>query len=130
MARRASSSAHPIWILAAALLSVTAVGGGYWIYGRVSDPFRTIAMLPVQDYLQNSHSLRGNVYKVDATIAKSIEWSPVSGRLFAVEVGSDVLPILVPPQFNHLNIERGQRYIFKIEVGDKGVLRAQDVKKA
>ena len=130
MARRASSSAHPVWILAAVLLSVTAVGGGYWIYGRVSDPFRTIAALPVQDYLQNSDSLRGNVYKVDATIAKSIEWSPTSGRLFAVEVGSDVLPILVPPHFNHLNIERGQRYIFKIEVGDKGVLRAQDVRKA
>ena len=130
MARRASSSAHPIWILAAVLLCIAAVAGGYLLYGRVSDPFRTITALPVTDYLQNSNSLRGNVYKIDATIAKSIEWSPTAGRLFSVEVGNDVLPVLVPPQFNHLNIERGQRYLFKIEVGDKGIIRAQDVKKA
>ena len=130
MARRASSSAPPIWIIAAVALCLSAVIGGYFIFGRVSDPFRTIAALPVQDYLQNSNSLRGNVYKIDATISKSIEWSPTVGRLFSVEVGNDVIPVLVPPQFNHLNIERGQRYIFKIEVGDKGVLRAQDVKKA
>ena len=111
-------------------LCLSAVIGGYVLFGRVSDPFRTIAALPVADYLQNSNSLRGNVYKIDGTIAKSIEWSPTAGRLFAVEVGNDVIPVLVPPQFNHLNIERGQRYLFKIEVGDKGVLRAQDVKKA
>lgn len=130
MARRASSSAHPVWIIAAAVLAVFAVAGGYAIYGRISDPFRTITPLPVPDYLQNSNSLRGNVYKVEATIAKSLEWSPTAGRLFSVEVGEEVLPILVPPQFNQLNIERGQRYLFKLEVGDKGVLRAQDVRKA
>jgi len=130
MARRASSSAHPIWMIGAALLAVLAVTGGYAIYGRVSDPFRKMTPLPVHDYLENSNSLRGNVYKLEATIAKSIEWSPTAGRLFSVEVGEEVLPILVPPQFNPLNIERGQRYRFKLEVGDKGVLRAQDVKKA
>ena len=94
MARRASSSAHPIWIIAALLLCLAAVVGGYLIYSHVGDPFRTIAPLPVADYLENSNSLRGNVYKIDATIAKSIEWSPKAGRLFSVEVGSDVLPVL------------------------------------
>jgi hypothetical protein len=130
MARRASSSAPPFWIIAALLLGLAAVAGGYLIYGHTGDPFRTIPALPVADYLQNSNSLRGNVYKIDATIAKSIDWSPKVGRLFSVEVGSDVLPVLVPPQFNQINIERGQRYLFKIEVGDKGIIRAQDVKKS
>lgn len=130
MPRRASSSAHPIWIIVALALLVGAIAGGYFIYGRVSDPYRTMTALPVGDYLENSNSLRGNVYKLDATIASSIDWSPTSGRLLSVDVsGGDVLPILVPPQFNHVNLERGQRYLFKIEVGDKGVLRAQDVKK-
>ena len=46
-----------------------------------------------------------------------------------MEVGPDLLPILVPPQFNSVNIERGQRFFFKIEVADKGILKAQDVKK-
>ena len=129
MARRASSSTNPLWLLAAAALLVSATGGGYFLFHRASDPYRTMATLPVSDYLENSNSLRGNVYKLDATISKSLEWSPTAGRLFSVEIGADILPVLVPPQFNQINIERGQRYFFKIEVGDKGILTAQDVKK-
>lgn len=133
MARRASSSAHPVWIIAAIALVLGAVAGGYFLYGRVSDPYRTINKLPVEDYLQNSDSLRGNVYKLDGTVAKSLDWSSTAGRLFSVDVttsNGDVLPILVPPQFNHVNIEKGQRFIFKIEVAEKGILRAQAVTKA
>ena len=129
MARRASSSAHPVWMLAAAALLLAALGGGYFLFGKASDPYRTKTALPVADYLENSNSLRGNVYKVDGTIAKSLEFSTANGRLFSVEVGGDLLPILVPPQFNSVNIERGQRFFFLIEVGDKGILKAQDVKK-
>lgn len=129
MPRRASSSAHPLWLLAAALLVVAAIAGGLLIRSQ-GDPFRTVATLPVNDYLDNSNSLRGNIYKLDATIAKSIDWSANGGRLFAVEVGSEVLAVLVPPQFSAMNIERGQRFIFKLEVGEKGVLRVQEVRKA
>jgi hypothetical protein len=129
MARRASSSAHPIWLLVAGFLVVAAIGGGFLIHSR-SDPFRTVAALPVADYLENSNSLRGNVYKLEATVAKSIDWSANSGRLFAVETGQDVLAVLVPPQFNKINIERGQRFYFKLEVGDRGILRVQEVRKA
>ncbi|MDB6175152.1 MAG: hypothetical protein JWL59_4463 [Chthoniobacteraceae bacterium] len=131
MARRASSSAHPIWMLAAVLFVIAATAGGYFLYGRVSDPYRTMTTLPVHDYLENSNSLRGNAYKLDATIASLIEWSPSAGRLFSINVGeNDVLAIVVPANFNQINIERGQRYLFKIEVGENGILRAQDVKKA
>jgi len=131
MARRASSSSHPLWILAAVALLLGAVAGGYLMYGRSSDPFRTMTALPAQDYLENANSLRGNVYKLDGTVSKLLQYSPTDGRLFSVEVGSgDVLAVLVPPQFNQVNIERGQHFLFKIEVGDKGILRAQDVKKA
>jgi hypothetical protein len=129
MARRASSSAHPVWIVVALILATGAIAGGYFLFNRVSDPYRTMTVLPVSDYLENSNSLRGNVYKLDATISQSLEWSATGGRLFSVEVGADVLPILVPASFNHFNLERGQRYYFKIQVGDKGVLTAQDVKK-
>jgi hypothetical protein len=129
MPRRASSSAHPLWLIAAALLVVAAIAGGLLIRSQ-GDPFRTVAALPVKDYLENSNSLRGNIYKLDATVAKSIDWSASSGRLFAVESNGEVLAILVPPQFSAMNIERGQRFIFKIEVGNKGVLRVQEVRKA
>ncbi len=129
MPRRASSSAHPLWLVAAALLVVAAIAGGLLIRSQ-GDPFRTVAPLPVKDYLENSNSLRGNIYKLDATVAKSIDWSASSGRLFAVESNGEMLAILVPPQLGAMNIERGQRFIFKIEVGNKGVLRVQEVRKA
>jgi hypothetical protein len=131
MARRASSSVHPAWILLAVLVALVAIGAGYLIFGKVNDPYRTMSMLPVQDYLQNSNSLRGNVYKVEGTVDQALKWSRTSGRLFSVEVaGGDVLPILVPPEFNRVNMERGQRFFFKIEVGEEGILRAQDLRKA
>jgi hypothetical protein len=114
----------------AVALVIAALAGGYFLFGRTSDPYRTLTPLPVQDYLQNSNSLRGNVYKLDATIGQSLAWSPSTGRLFSVEVNGDVLSILVPPQFNSVNIEKGQRFFFKIEVGDHGILKAQDVKKS
>ena len=129
MARRASSTAHPLWFAAAAMLALSAIAGGFFAFNRSGDPYRTMTPLPVADYLENSNSLRGNVYKLDATISQSIEWSATGGRLFSVNAGADVLPILVPPTLNHINLDRGQRYYFKIQVGDKGVLLAQDVKK-
>lgn len=117
-------------MLAAVALVLAALAGGYFLFGRASDPYRGLTPLPVADYLQNSNSLRGNVYKLEATIAASLQWSPNIGRLFSVEVNGDILPVLVPPQFNSVNIEKGQRFFFKIEVGDHGILRAQDVKKS
>ena len=129
MPRRANSSAHPLWLIAAALLVVAAVAGGFLIRSQ-GDPFRAVAALPVKDYLDNSNSLRGNIYKLDATIAKSIDWSASGGRLFAVESGGEMLAVLVPPQFGAINIERGQRYVFKLEVAEKGVLRVQEVRKS
>lgn len=129
MPRRASSSANPLWLIAAAVLVVAAIAGGLFIRSQ-GDPFRTVAALPVKDYLDNSNSLRGNIYKLDATIAKSIDFSSSAGRLFAVEASGEVLAVLVPAKFSAINIERGQRYVFKLEVGEKGVLRVQEVHKA
>ena len=37
MARRASSSAHPVWMLVACALALGAIAGGYFLYGRVSE---------------------------------------------------------------------------------------------
>jgi hypothetical protein len=117
-------------MLMVVVLVLAALAGGYFLFGRASDPYRTLTPLPIQDYLQNSNSLRGNVYKLDATIGQSLQWSPTVGRLFSVETNGEVLPVLVPPQFNSVNIERGQKFFFKVEVGDHGILRADDVKKS
>lgn len=119
-----------MWMLLIGVLVLAAIAGGYLLFGKASDPYRTLSPLPVPDYLQNSNSLRGNVYKIEGTVSQSLQWSATGGRLFSVEVGGEVLPVLVPPDFNAVNIERGQRFNFKIEVGDRGVLKALDVKKS
>jgi hypothetical protein len=46
-----------------------------------------------------------------------------------VDGGTDVLPILVPAEFNQVNIQKGQKFYFKVEVGDKGLLQAKGIKK-
>lgn len=131
MPRRASSSAHPLWLVAAFLLFLAFAGGGYWIYSRLSDPWRTVALLPVEAYLQNSDGLRGNVYQVSGTVANQLAWSPETGRLYSVDVenSNDVLPILIPASFNAVNLQKGQQFTFEVEVADRGILRARTLRK-
>jgi len=42
---------------------------------------------------------------------------------------TDILPLLIPVQFKDINIQKDQRFNFKIMVGDKGILTASDLKK-
>ena len=134
MPRRASSSASPVWIFAAVIFLIASVVTGYFVYNNVSDPYRTLTPLDVRSYLENSNSLRGNTYKIGGTIANSLSWSPTVGRLFSVDVdsgsGGDILPLLIPAEFNQVNIQKGQKFNFEIEVGDKGLLKARGIKKA
>ena len=131
MARRASSSTNPVWLILAFFVVGGLAAGGYWFYSRVSDPFRTLAVLPVSDYLENSNGLRGNVYRVTGTVANQLGWTPAAGRLYSVDLddSSDVLPLLIPPSMNATNLQKGQRFTFEIEVGDKGILRAKSLRK-
>lgn len=129
MGRRASASINPVWFAVAALVIIAAIAGGWALKGTVADPFRTLAPFPVGDYLQNSNSLRGNVYKVDAVVGEQLHYSK-SARLISVEVGGEPVSIIIPPELREQNVQKGQRLLFKIEVGDKGVLRALDIRKA
>jgi hypothetical protein len=134
MPRRASSSIHPVWVAAGALVVLAAIIGGRVLFREASDPYRTIPALQVSSYLENANSLRGNVYKVQGTVLNSLAWSPLSGRLFSLEVKQDgtdgILPVLLPTEFNHINIQKGQELQLQLEVGDKGILTAKDVRKA
>jgi len=82
-------------------------------------------------YLDSADSLRGNVYKLTGTVGTQLAWAPREGRLYAVEVNerNDILALLIPATFNSLNIQKGQHYFFKIEVGEKGILRVRDLRK-
>ena len=128
MGRRASSSVNPAWFAIAAVVAVAVIAGGWALKGTVADPYRTLAPFPTADYLQNSNSLRGNTYKVDGVVGEQLHYSK-SARLISVEVNGEPVSIIVPSELRDVNIQKGQRLLFKVEVGDKGVLKAVGVKK-
>ncbi len=130
MARRKKSSIRPLWLFLAIVLIVVAFFGSRFFLSSGSDPFRTIALLDVPSYLENANSLRGNVYKIEGEVSNSLAWSPTAGRLIAVDVKSDTIPVLVPPEFNSINIQKGQKIIFVLEVDEKGVLKTKNLSKA
>jgi hypothetical protein len=132
MPRRASSRTNPLWLVVALIFVAGALGGGAYLWMSLSDPYRTLTPIDIPTYLDNANSLRGNVYKLSGTIDSELAWSPSGGRLFAVLADgskTDVVPLLVPPELNYVNIQKDQRYFFKIEVGDKGILTASDLRK-
>lgn len=132
MARRARSSFQPAWLVAGFFLCLLVGGGGFWVYSQVSDPFRTLAVFPATEYLENSNSLRGNVYRVSGTVANQLGWSAETGRLYSLDLdeGKDVLPVLVPASFNSTNLQKGQRFIFEVEVDERGILLARRLQKS
>lgn len=132
MARRGKNSIKPAWIIGAVILIVAAFLGSRFFLSSTSDPFRTTPPLDVEAYLENANSLRGNVYKIEGEVVNSLAWSPTEGRLIAigVENGSQVLPVLVTPKFSHINIQKGQRFIFMLEIDEKGILLTKDLTKA
>ena len=129
MGRRASSSVNPAWFAIVAIVLVAAIAVGWLLKGTVSDPFRTLAPFPAADYLQNSNSLRGNIYKVDGVVGEQLGFQN-NTRLISVEINGEPVSIIVPPELRDVNVQKGQRLLFKVEVGEKGILRALDVKKA
>ncbi len=129
MGRRASSSVNPAWFAVAAAVVIAAIVGGWMtLKSTVADPFRALAPFPTADYLQNSNSLRGNIYKVDGVVGEQLHYSK-NARLISVEVSGEPVSIIVPAELRDVNVQKGQRLLFKVEVGDKGALKALGMKK-
>ena len=131
MARRGKNSRLTLGIIVVLLLIVAAFIGSRLFVTTTPEPFRTVSSLDVRTYLENANSLRGNVYKIEGEVMNSLGWSPTQGRLIAVEVeNGKVVPVLVTTSFNHINIQKGQRFIFLLEVDNKGILRTKDMTKS
>lgn len=129
MARRASSSTNPIWFIVVAVIAVAAIAGGWLLKSRVSDPYRTTPAFQAAEYYKDSNSLRGNTFKLDGVVGDQLRFTK-DGRLFAVEAEGNPVPVIVPQKLNDVNIRKGQRYLFRVEVGEKGIIRALEIKEA
>jgi hypothetical protein len=132
VARRSRSSINPLWLLAGLAVLVAGVAAGSFFLSEASSPFRTIDTLEINAYLENSNSLRGNVYKVQGEVLNVIAYSPTSGRLISVGIdkNKEIVPMLIPAALGHENIQIGQRFHFMIEVSDNGILRVRELIKA
>lgn len=132
MVRKARQNRGSGLLIGGAVGIIILLAIGYWMVTRDSEPYRTVPVLDVASYLENANSLRGNTYRIQGEVLNSLAWSPTSGRLIAVGVsdGRDVLPVLIPTELNQINIQKGQRFIFLIEVDEKGILRANNLTKA
>jgi hypothetical protein len=129
MTRKSQKSSK--WVLVAVISVLVLFALIAWLISREATPFRTASSLDIPAYAENASSLRGNTYKVSGEVADSLSWSPTSGYLIAVGVegNSRLLPILVPMKFSSVNIQKGQRLIFLVEVDEKGILKAKGLKK-
>ena len=91
---------------------------------------RTVPPLEVKSYLENSQSLRGNIYKLEGKVSDLLAWSKDSGRMIAVQVENEIVPVLVTNDFVNMNIQKEQKLIFVVEVDEKGILRTRKVEKS
>ena len=125
MPRRASSGINPGILIGVGVFVVAALVAGKFLISGKSSPFTDAAQLDVEQYMENANSMRGNEYVVEGKIDEKLRWTPDRGQLVSVRVGSDdeseVIGIEIPPEFNHLNIEREQRYAFKIRIRQGGI---------
>ena len=129
MARRASSSSPNFKVIGASAAVLVLLAGAYLMFGGSQDPYRTTSPFPVKDYLENANSLRGNTYRLEAQVDKTLEVAPDSSRLLSVESAGDMIPLLVPSKLNGLNIERGQKLHFKVQINEKGLVVASDIRR-
>lgn len=134
MVRRVHRQASPfLWfVLVAIFLGLGGVGA--FFLQRGGDPYRTVEKLHPGDYLENANSLRGNIYQIEGVIAASLGSSPEKGRLFSLRITQGErefpLPVLVPPEYRELNLQKGQRYRLKVRVNDSGLMQVEEMTKS
>jgi hypothetical protein len=132
VARRSRSSFNPVWLIGGAAVLVAIFAGGGFFLSQTGDPFRTAEPLEIDAYLENSNSLRGNVYRVEGEVLNVLAYSPSGDRLISIGAGAknDPIPMVIPAALGRVNIQKGQKFIFLFEVTDKGILQAKDLTKA
>ncbi|NCW28211.1 MAG: hypothetical protein EBV83_07980 [Verrucomicrobia bacterium] len=134
MVRRAHRQASPsLWlILAAVFVALGALGA--FLFQKDGNPYRTVEPLKPADYLENANSLKGNTYQLEGVIASSLGSSPEKGRLFSFRASYGdkewPLPVLVPPGYRDLNLQKGQRYRLKVRVNGAGLIEIEEMTKS
>lgn len=140
MARRARSSPTTTWlltglalllVLVAVVASVLHLAGVSLPGGFSGQPFRSSPEFPVEQYLGEATTLRGNTYRISGKVLNSIAWSPEQGRLISVQPSGSKspVPVVLPPDLSGTNIQKGDEFHLRVEVRENGVLYATGLAK-
>lgn len=125
MARRASSSTNPALIIGIAVAVIAVIFGGKFLMSKKKESFSDLNPLAVQDLLDNGNSLRNNEYLIEGKIDERFFRDGNSSSVVSVRVkadsGEEIVPVMIPEKFNNLNIEREQRYAFKVRFEQGGI---------
>jgi hypothetical protein len=125
MARRASSSTNPALIIGIAVAVIAVIFGGKFLMSKKTESFSDVNPLAVQDLLDNGNSLRNNEYLIEGKIDERFFRDGNTSSVVSVRVkaasGEEVVPVMIPEKFNNLNIEREQRYAFKVRFEQGGI---------
>ncbi len=131
MARRASSSTNPFRIIGIVVAVVALFFGGKSFMSKKKPSFSDTNPLIVQDLLDNGNSLRNNEYliegQVDERFFRDGNTSSVVSVRVKAESGDEIVPVMIPAKFNNLNIEREQRYAFRVRFEQGGIPVATDI---
>ena len=131
MARRASSSTNPVLIIGIVVAVIAAVFAGKLVMTKKSEKFSDVNPLVIQDLLDNGNSLRNNEYLIEGKIDERFFRDSNTSSVVSVRVksasGEEVVPVKIPSKFNNLNIEREQRYAFKVRFEQGGIPVATDI---
>ena len=125
MPRRASSSTNPTLIVAVAVVVIALIFGGKFFLSKKQESFAGLNALDVRDLLDNGNSLRNNEYLVEGKIDERFFRDGNASSVVSVRVkassGEEIVPVMIPAKFNNLNIEREQRYAFKVKFEEGGI---------
>lgn len=120
-----------LWIF---LLAIAA-GGFFWWQRTVRDgvPFKDLRALELGTYLERPSTLRGSSFTLRGTVHQTLASSIDAGRLILVmtlapkdsSASPEPVPLQVPPDML-ARMQTGRQFVFKVMVGEAGVLVVQD----
>ncbi|MAP16519.1 MAG: hypothetical protein CMO49_01970 [Verrucomicrobiales bacterium] len=129
MSRRAQKGINPMIIaltgIIIALIFVTII----FLLKTQKNSIRSVNKFNVNDYIKEGSTLLGTEGIVTGTVNEKLRWTTNRGEVISLRVEeiNQLIPILIPPSFRDLNISIGDRFTFRIEVGNSEVLTAKEI---
>ena len=129
MPRSNRLSLRPLLLVVFPALLVIA-GVSYYLSTADGQMFRTHPPLDPETYATSAQTLINNTYRLEGTVDNLLDWSPTKGRLIAVHTSPEnrLLPVVVTKDFDSVNLQKGQKFVFLVEVRDMGFLFTKDLK--